>query len=55
MIAKGATNREIAEALFLSQGTVRNHISSILSRLNLNDRTQAAIVAVPFLSWLEKQ
>lgn len=54
MIAKGATNREIAEALFLSQGTVRNHISNILSRLNLHDRTQAAIVAVPFISWLEK-
>lgn len=55
MIAKGATNRKIAETLFLSQGTVRNHISSILSRLNLNDRTQAAIVAVSFLSWLEKK
>lgn len=53
LIAKGATNREIAETLFLSQGTVRNHISSILARLNLNDRTQAAVVAVPFLAWLE--
>ncbi|NJN86631.1 MAG: response regulator transcription factor [Leptolyngbyaceae cyanobacterium SL_7_1] len=54
MIAKGATNREIAEALFLTQGTVRNHISNILTRLNLHDRTQAAIAAVPFLSWLEE-
>jgi DNA-binding NarL/FixJ family response regulator len=54
MIAKGSSNREIAEALFLSPGTVRNHISNILSRLDLNDRTQAAIVAVPFLSWLEE-
>jgi DNA-binding NarL/FixJ family response regulator len=54
LIAKGATNREIAETLFLTQGTVRNHISNILTRLNLHDRTQAAIVAVPFLSWLEE-
>lgn len=54
LIAKGATNREIAETLFLSQGTVRNYISNILARLNLNDRTQAAIVALPFLSLLEE-
>ena len=53
MIAKGASNREIAQALFLSEGTVRNHISHILNRLNLRDRTQAAIVANSFLSWLE--
>lgn len=54
LIAKGATNRDIAETLFLSQGTVRNYISNILARLNLNDRTQAAIVALPFLSLLEE-
>jgi DNA-binding NarL/FixJ family response regulator len=53
MIAKGSSNREIAQALFLSEGTVRNHISHILTRLNLRDRTQAAIVANAFLSWLE--
>lgn len=53
MIAAGASNREIAQALFLSEGTVRNHISHILSRLNLRDRTQAAIVANTFLSSLE--
>ncbi|NJR66809.1 MAG: response regulator transcription factor [Leptolyngbyaceae cyanobacterium CRU_2_3] len=53
MIATGASNREIAQALFISDGTVRNHISHILMRLNLRDRTQAAIVANSFLSWLE--
>jgi DNA-binding NarL/FixJ family response regulator len=53
MIAAGASNREIAQALFLSEGTVRNHISHILTRLNLRDRTQAAIVANAFRSYLE--
>jgi DNA-binding NarL/FixJ family response regulator len=45
LIAKGATNREIAEDLVISEGTVKTHISNILSRLNLRDRTQAAIYA----------
>jgi DNA-binding NarL/FixJ family response regulator len=45
LIAKGATNREIAEQLIISEGTVKNHISNILSRLGLRDRTQAAIYA----------
>lgn len=54
MIATGANNREIAQALFLTEGTVRNHISHILTRLNLRDRTQAAIVANSVLPWLEK-
>lgn len=53
MIAAGASNREIAQALFLSEGTVRNHISHILTRLNVRDRTQAAIVANTFVAWLE--
>jgi DNA-binding NarL/FixJ family response regulator len=53
MIADGASNKEIASALFLSEGTVRNHISHILTRLNLRDRTQAAIVANSFRSWFE--
>jgi DNA-binding NarL/FixJ family response regulator len=44
-IASGSTNREIAAHLFLSEGTVKNHISRILSRLGLRDRTQAAIYA----------
>ena len=45
LIAGGATNREIAEALVVSQGTVKNHVSSILSRLGLRDRIQAALYA----------
>ncbi|MBD2039071.1 response regulator transcription factor [Phormidium sp. FACHB-592] len=53
MVAVGASNREIAQALFLSEGTVRNHISHILTRLGLRDRTQAAIVANAFLHWLD--
>jgi DNA-binding NarL/FixJ family response regulator len=44
-IAQGATNREIAELLVISEGTVKNHISNILGRLGLRDRTQAAIFA----------
>lgn len=45
LIARGATNREIANHLIISEGTVKNHVSNILSRLNLRDRTQAAIYA----------
>jgi len=45
LIANGATNREIAEALVVSQGTVKNHVSNILSRLGLRDRIQAALYA----------
>lgn len=45
LIAGGATNREIAEKLVISEGTVKNHISNILSHLGLRDRTQAAIYA----------
>jgi DNA-binding NarL/FixJ family response regulator len=42
-IAQGASNREIADRLYLSEKTVRNHITNILSQLGLRDRTQAAI------------
>ncbi|MEM7030989.1 MAG: response regulator transcription factor [Chloroflexota bacterium] len=45
LIATGATNREIAETLVISEGTVKNHVSNILGRLGLRDRTQAAIYA----------
>lgn len=50
LIGQGANNREIAEALFLSEGTVKNHVTNILGRLGLRDRTQAALIAAPFLS-----
>lgn len=45
LIANGSTNREIAAQLFISEGTVKNHISNILTRLGLRDRTQAALYA----------
>jgi len=45
LIGTGATNREIADQLVVSEGTVKNHVSSILSRLGLRDRTQAALYA----------
>ena len=45
LVAAGATNREIAARLYLSEGTVKNHVSRILDRLGLRDRTQAAIYA----------
>ncbi|NJM99757.1 MAG: response regulator transcription factor [Phormidesmis sp. RL_2_1] len=44
-IGEGASNREIAQQLYLSEGTVKNHVSSILSRLGLRDRTQVALLA----------
>ena len=43
LIADGLDNKQIAEAAYLGEGTVRNHISSILSKLNLKNRTQIAI------------
>ena len=42
-VAKGLSNKEIATALYLSEGTVRNYISNILLKLNLRDRTQLAV------------
>ncbi len=45
-IATGASNREIAATLFIAEKTVKNRITSILSKLNLRDRTQLAIVAI---------
>jgi DNA-binding NarL/FixJ family response regulator len=44
-LGQGASNREISEQLFITEGTVKNHVSNILSKLGLRDRTQAAIYA----------
>lgn len=44
-VAKGSTNAEIAESLFLSEATVKSHVHSILSKCQLRDRTQAIILA----------
>ena len=45
LIAEGLSNKEIGEKLFLTEGTVKNNISTILSKLSLRDRTQIAIFA----------
>lgn len=46
LIATGATNKEIADKLFISIGTVKNHVSRILAGINARDRVAAAIVAI---------
>lgn len=46
LVARGMDNREIAGALFLAEGTVRNNISRLLEKLKLKDRTQLAVFAV---------
>jgi DNA-binding NarL/FixJ family response regulator len=43
LIAQGASNREIAQQLYIAEKTVKNHVTNILSRLGLRDRTQAAV------------
>jgi DNA-binding NarL/FixJ family response regulator len=46
LISHGKSNAEIAENLYLSEGTVRNYVSSILEKLEVTDRTQAAVIAI---------
>ena len=50
LIAIGSNNREIAGQLYISEGTVKNHVTNILTRLNVRDRTQAAILAKTHLA-----
>ena len=45
LLAQGASNRDIADQLILAEGTVKNHVSSILMKLHANNRTQAANLA----------
>jgi DNA-binding NarL/FixJ family response regulator len=46
LLARGFSNEDIAKKLFLSEGTVRNHIGAIIAKLDVADRTQAAIMAI---------
>ncbi|WP_458411841.1 response regulator [Schinkia sp. CFF1] len=46
MLADGKSNRNIGEALYISEKTVKNHVSNILQKMNVNDRTQAVVVAI---------
>lgn len=48
LLARGLTNAEIARRLYLSEGTVRNYVSSILEKLDVADRTQAAVLALRY-------
>jgi DNA-binding NarL/FixJ family response regulator len=48
LLAKGLSNTDIAQQLYLSDGTIRNYVSEILAKLKVTDRTQAALMAVRF-------
>ncbi|MFP7479040.1 response regulator [Terribacillus saccharophilus] len=46
LLADGKSNRGVAEALYISEKTVKNHVSNILQKMNVNDRTQAVVTAI---------
>jgi len=48
LVARGLTNADIAERLHLSEGTVRNYVSAVLAKLDVSDRTQAAVIALRY-------
>jgi two-component system response regulator DegU len=45
-MAEGKSNRMIGEELFISEKTVKNHVSSILQKLDVQDRTQAVVMSI---------
>lgn len=52
LLAEGKSNKKIGEALFISEKTVKNHVSNILQKMNCNDRTQAVVEAIK-KGWVE--
>lgn len=52
LLADGKSNRGIGEALYISEKTVKNHVSNILQKMNVNDRTQAVVTAIK-KGWVE--
>lgn len=54
LMIDGASNREIAEVLYISEWTVKNHVTSILSRINQRDRLHAARFVGPFLALIRE-
>ncbi|MFD1038890.1 response regulator [Virgibacillus byunsanensis] len=52
LLADGNSNRSVAETLFISEKTVKNHVSNILQKMNVNDRTQAVVQAIR-KGWVE--
>lgn len=52
LLADGKSNRAIGEALYISEKTVKNHVSNILQKMNVNDRTQAVVTAIK-KGWVE--
>lgn len=46
LLADGKSNRAVAETLYISEKTVKNHVSNILQKINVNDRTQAVVLAI---------
>jgi two-component system, NarL family, response regulator DegU len=52
LLTDGKSNRGIGEALYISEKTVKNHVSNILQKMNVNDRTQAVVVAIKN-GWVE--
>ncbi len=46
LLARGFSNADIAAQLYLSEGTVRNHVSAIFAKMDVSDRTQAAVIAI---------
>lgn len=52
LLADGQSNRTIGESLYISEKTVKNHVSNILQKMNVNDRTQAVVLAIKN-GWVE--